>query len=496
MKILGIIPICLCTLIIAVSAKAQESDLRRFDTPYVTIEWQFGLAGKIFGSDRYDLMQDFTNPVSFLITNHRNSLLEGELVVGLHLRPKLVVALPLRPGMVQRTEKQIQLSKATIAVGPGSTKRISLPTSDQTQRHRNSPSFITGEAEASFTESASGRLLWRRSKAYVVDEMARGKLRCLIIGDPTRIPTFNASPFQGNWGSQSLPSPRERQVDYLRIDPWQAPDSFPNLAAINAVVLSPELNANALTLAQHRALAEYVANSGIVVLPVESADGWREKIFTESKRLPFSLAETENDNLFLYGNGKVLALEMPVTNGLGPSEEGQQMYDLMDLHPEPPLAIKLKEQYWTGDLGPNAAKSAMMVAGIFGIYTIVSLCCLYLFRRMRRAALIRALIVMIALFSTGAVGTGVYVGAIPGDVEWISLTEVCQGGGAIQHGRFHFNSAGSRNQEFAVEPAETLLQQNSHAIERHNYYDDSEILERGTFVRLELCGEARAFREI
>ncbi|MCB1095936.1 MAG: hypothetical protein KDN22_10210 [Verrucomicrobiae bacterium] len=447
MKIVCSIVCAVSALAFAGSLSAQEAD-RTFDTPDVTIEWQFGLAGKIYGSDREDIRQGFANHVSFLITNHRDSVLEGVIDVGIRLQQM----------------KMAKPAHEPVDIGPGSTKRFSfyLETSNDGGRPWggwNTPSFAAqgGEVEVSLNEASSGRLLWRRSEGYAVEEMMYASpLRCLVIGKSNRVPMYRvALPSPGN--QQGPIGLGDRSIEFKEIAPWQSPDHFPCLAPFNAVVLSPDIEPDALTVAQQRALAEYVVNSGILVLPTETVDSWRESIFTDTRRLPFALKETTTTDLFLYGNGKVFALKMPAVGNPDAASE-RQLYDLIDTHPHPPLALTENPERWSSDLGINATKSAMTVAGFLGLYGVISIACLYFFRRIRRPALIRAVIVMIALFSVGSVGMGLYLRVIPGDVEWSTLTEACVGGGAIQHGKFHFISAGNRNQTFEVTPAETLLQ--------------------------------------
>ncbi|MEZ5330169.1 MAG: hypothetical protein R3F19_34415 [Verrucomicrobiales bacterium] len=79
------------------------------------------------------------------------------------------------------------------------------------------------------------------------------------------------------------------------------------------------------------------------------------------------------------------------------------------------------------------------------------------FRRMRRPALIRAVIVMIALFSVGSVGMGLYLRVIPGDVSGQHIRRSLRRRGRDSTLETFSFSAGNRNQTFEVTPAETLL---------------------------------------
>ncbi|MEZ5330168.1 MAG: hypothetical protein R3F19_34410 [Verrucomicrobiales bacterium] len=54
----------------------------------------------------------------------------------------------------------------------------------------------------------------------------------------------------------------------------------------------PDIEPDALTVAQQRALAECVVNSGILVLPTETVDSWRESIFTDAGGYPSSKTTT------------------------------------------------------------------------------------------------------------------------------------------------------------------------------------------------------------
>ncbi|MDA0810781.1 MAG: hypothetical protein O3C21_00090, partial [Verrucomicrobia bacterium] len=391
-SLINLVYLAVFAVIFAVPLSAQEPDLPTFDSPDVTIEWQFGLAGRIYGSDREDLRRDFANHVSFLITNHRDTIMEGVIDVGI-----LSEHTPIT-----------NLTHESVAIGPGSTKRFSFSLSDSPfWGSWNSPSFTAqpgAGVKASFKEAQSNRLLWQRSELYVVEEMRyASQLRCLVIGNPRRVPVHSPPLLprlpQGSQQGNAL-ALGERSLEFQQISPWQAPDSFPCLAPFNAVVLSPDIEPDAFTAAQQRALAEYVVNSGVLVLPTETADGWREAIFSNNKRLPFSLKETADGDLFLYGNGKVSTLRMPAV-GTQDAVSARQLYDLIDRHLEPPLAMKLDRQFRSSQLGTHATESAMIVAGFLGLYGVISVGALYFFRRMRRLALIRAVIVMIALFSTG-----------------------------------------------------------------------------------------------
>lgn len=436
---------------------AQDFDERSFDSPELTIEWQFGLGGKIFGSGNSDISPNFSNQASFKITNHSNALINGYLAINL---------------IPQGQDKQLEpnhraLSQTPVDIGPGTTKRFSFYLNQDRESAWNASWFYIRDipgVEATFTDAATDTLLWRRADEYVVEEMSNTNLlRCLMIGSTKQAPTVNIAP-----GNTEILAPRQRPLDYTAIDPWQAADSFPIYAPMDAIVLSPEIDQQSLTLSQKRALAEYVVNHGILAIPSETADAWIEQLFANQQQPPFTLKQTADADLFLYGHGKVIILKMPQP-GTSDTSSAWKLYDLIDQRLAAPLPWNADEAYWSNDLGANSTESAIYAAGFLSFYTLFGLVSLYLFRKSGRRKLIRCMLALVAVFSAGSVSLGVYLKSLPGDVEWGSHTEVCASGGAVQYGQFHLISAGGNNQNLQVTPPSTLLQP---VVDQQYHYGD------------------------
>jgi hypothetical protein len=455
----------------------QDPSLVPIETPGTAVEWQFGLGGTVFSPARSDgrmaASSGGANHTAFRITNDRETVLSGILEIE-----------------IMTQHRKVKVLREKVEIGPGSTKRLSFALTDEVLLFQHdAPRFAAGRL---LVENPDGppTVLWQfgdefqfhyeRSVSWVSYQGVEA-LPVLVVGDASIDPavTFNNGSIQ-----QLRPRLGDRPLQIIRADPWAMPDWYPCLATVRGVVLSDNLDGNQFTRAQERAIAGYVASGGVLIVG-PAVEGWPDRLFRHG---PLPLVPVPGEASRWYcGTGVVEKVKLSgLVANLPDDAEQQQIQKRIDAHPEYPMMNRLSRRSYSGELGVNGWKTVTVLAGFLTLYALISGPALLMFRRLRHKVVIRIVLCVIAAFSGLSVMLGLFVRAASGDYEWVTLTEIGTGGGAIQHGQYHLISAGSRKQLFKLSDPDALLVPAMTPM--HGYYDFDE----ATGERLVLTGrEAR-----
>jgi hypothetical protein len=305
----------------------------------------------------WDGTVDQTTPVpfSFLISNHSDDVIEGQLVLTDPLNGK-------------------ELVLGEIFIGPNSVRRFS------------SIQAIPDWYQCVATFSNDDRIFWRRELAITTGKDFSEDLNYLLfVDDGNRMlqwPVDESS--AGSSSSRFVPKTGHgRAVEPLAVKSWQVPQHPGPLTVAQAIVFSETANPDMLNQAQWDAIATWMCLGGTVFVSEKST----EVIGRLKKAAPLIVQPAVIlDQLSVHrcGRGSVREYSGPLfsaddTNAprlIAEAAARLSRYNLLTM---------IDETRWSWWESQNADRTRMLVIAVFGIYTLMSgVVTLLLFRLNRR----------------------------------------------------------------------------------------------------------------
>ncbi len=365
-------------------------------------------------------------PVSFLLQNYSNRIIEGRLTLS---------------DPANRTE--IVIGEVTLA--PNSTRRFATIRS-----------FDDDWFEC-FAALKSGRdVLWRRELSIATGSFEKNSNYALFIDESGRRPLFKQPkpaavtvPVVNPFGEELrvLSEEQGRPVKNLSVTSWQLPDHPGPLMAVQSVIFPEATDARLITLQQWSALARWLCQGGHIFLHAES-----KAVFEElSKAAPLSYEATETNGSFRttrIGLGTIHQYQQPMMGSAGAVVRDGMRSKIARLNKTQMLMLADSIQYTPDETG-QAQVTRVYVIGFFGLFTFLSGVMSLLLMRLskRKMAVYFTSVIVGASVSAGVLGA--WLRMSPGDLTWVSVTQV-GAGGAVQIARVDVQSAGSRSNQVAV----------------------------------------------
>jgi len=424
---------CTCLLTFAIPTAHAQVAAAPASTDYPGLDIQ-----AVLGWDGFIDARTPT-PISFLISNNSQDVLEGTLV--------------LREPNTFRT-----LVLENLTVGPGSKRQFGsvIHLADWEQ------------CEASW-EGARG-VLWTRPISLIgLRQYAADKAALLYVEEGGRSLKFNTPEGQpvlnGTLPGDFIPpGGYGQQVTPLSIPPWQLPVHPGPLTVLRGLVLADTLKPESLNDAQWNALGRWVCMGGLVFVSQNST--------RLSERL-LQACPLRNDGppsdaaRMLIGAGSLYRLPGP--EGTDNEQQLQQVAQIVALEPGrvlPGACRTLELEDWSA---PASEVTLSRVLSVLLIYAALSSLTLIMFRSTRRWILIWTTSV-VALASLGAVAAGVSVRLSRGDMTCTVFSEP-GAGGIVETAVLKLNSAGGSSFRTALTGQMPDIQINHDEPDRrYNYY--------------------------
>ena len=432
------------------SAKAQSAandEQRQPDFPGLDIQAVVGWDGRV--------EVDAPVPVSFLISNQSNEVLEGRLILS---EPE--------------TEREINLGD--VFVGPGSVRRFSsvLSLSDW------------NDCVATYTDGS--RDFWTRRLPLMTGKDFSEDVNYLLFvddgGRALQLPVAETSAAPGSQQSAtSAPEPAVaaedrfrprfgfgRSVQPVSVKSWQIPQHPGPLTIAQAMLFSETAKVDMLNDPQWDAIGRWVCLGGTVFVH----DSSKEVLERLRKAAPLrSLpAVLQNEHqVYRCGIGSI----REYSGGLFSTDDSQAIQKLLDASSQLSRysVLSIPDQLPEAYVGTsNANFTRMMVLAVFSIYLLFSgVVALLMFRSNRRRVMTYTVsVVTIACLAAALLGS--YLRNSRGDLHWQSVL-VGSPGGAVQVAQIQVQSAGGRNTQVAVRGKNTDLQLlRKKSTDRSNYY--------------------------
>ena len=428
----------LVVIVAALPARAQEDDGR---IPRNTN----GLIVEVCAGWDNIVDRSLPVPISFLLTNSTDALIEGTV----HLTSAL-------------DGKDVYLGEVTL--GPQGIRRFATIRKLVPRAPGRRARADDGWQEV-FAESRSGdKVLWRREIATSsANGFSTNQNFVLLVDDSGRrlIAGSNKEKTAGDLVSDAV-SQRStaaltgRPVASLNMKTWQIPDHPAPLACVQAIVFPEASPAKNINKAQWRSIAEWVCEGGTVFVHAGSDDVI--SALTTASPLSFELAEAnESRPVRRIGLGQILEYEDNLFSSAGAATrqriseqvallEGSTIRDLVD-------GIRVNNP----DYQTRAQLNRVYVASLFGFYTLfIGFFALFLFRLSKRKVMIYTVFVVAAAsISAGVLGGILRVSQ--GDLKWGSVT-YAGAGGFVQLARINIQSSGGSNEDVAVKGERPDLQ--------------------------------------
>jgi len=439
------LPFCLLRLLVAitfavlvgpldVSAQTSPTNNNRAQVDFAGLDIQ-AIAG-------WDGTVDQTTPIplSFLISNFSDNVIEGQLILTDPLNGK-----------------EVRLGE--IFIGPNSVRRFS------------SIQAMPDWYQCVATFSHEDRILWRRELAITTGkDFSEDVNYLLFVDDGNRMLQWPADETTAEASSSRfVPKPgRGRGVQPLAVRSWQVPQHPGPLTVAQAMVFSETARLETLNDAQWDAIARWICLGGTVFVSEKST----EVIERLKKATPLIVQPAMNiDQLSVHrcGNGSLREYSGPLFSASDTTaprliaEAASQLsrYNQMTMIDESSL------NWWDSQ---NADKTRMLVIAVFGIYTLLSGVVTLLLSRLsrRRIAAYTGTVVLAACVA--AVVLGGLLRSSDGDLRWVTITQAGPGG-VVQLAKIDVQSAGGRNSQVAVRGTKPDLQLvESDTINPRRYY--------------------------
>ena len=394
-------------------------------------------------------------PVSFLISNQSNEVLEGQLILS---EPE--------------TEREINLGD--VFVGPGSVRRFSsvLALSDW------------NDCVATYTDGSTD--FWTRQLPLMTGKDFSEDVNYLLFvddgGRALQLPVTETSVAPGSQQSATSAPESEgsvgdrftprlgfgRSVQPVSAKSWQVPQHPGPLTVAQAMLFSETAKVDMLNDPQWDAIGRWVCLGGTVFVH----DSSKEVLERLKKAAPLrSLPAVLQDELQVYRCGVGSIREY--SGGLFSKDDSQTVQKLLDASSQLSRysVLSIPDQLPRAYVGTsNANYTRLMVLAVFSIYLLFSgVVALLMFRSNRRRVMTYTVsVVTIACMAAGLLGS--YLRNSRGDLHWQSVI-VGGSGGAVQVAQIQLQSAGGRNTQVAVRGKETDLQLlRKKSTDRSDYY--------------------------
>lgn len=379
------------------------------DTPGLLIESAAGWDGTVDTS--------VPVPISFLIKNSSERVIEGRMTLSDRIRGHTV-------------------SLGDVFVSPQSTKRMS------------SIQAMSRWDECIATLEGDGRILWRRELTLASGNAFQSEFNFALFIDRQRklqLPNSAGSGAVVEGAVTPVTGENGRPIRSLAVRPWQVPDHAGPLHVAQAIVFSESAVRTDLTPTQWRAVASWMCQGGTIFVYKDS-DEVIEQLTRSAPLdvlLPFDL---DSFQVRRSGLGAIYEYAEPLSSTAGikiAGQIGEAVSRMTKNHNNTQVAEVY--QYDQGQADINR----VLVLAFFGFYTLVSgLVTLMLFRVSQRKLTTYIAVVVVGA-SALAVVLGGYLRVSSGDLEWVTVTELGDGG-AVQRARIDVQSSGGRGQRVAV----------------------------------------------
>jgi hypothetical protein len=424
---------CTCMLMLPLPAGHAQVTVTaaKTDYPGLDIQAEFGWDGCIDART--------PTPISFLISNNSQDVLEGTLV--------------LREPNTFRT-----LVLQNLTVGPGSIRQF------------GSIIHLTDWEQCEASWEGPRGILWTRPLSLIgLRQYAPDKAALLYVeegGRSLKFPTPTGVPVSaGTLPGDFVPaSGIGQQVTPISIPPWQLPVHPGPLTVLRGLVLADTLKPESLNDAQWNALARWLCMGGLVFVS-QNSERLSDRLL-EACPLRADGPPTDSPRL-LVGAGCLYRLPGP--QGTADEQQLQHVAEIVSLEPGrvlPEICRSLEQEDWSA---PASEVTLVRVMSVLLIYAALSSLTLLMFRSTRRWILIWTTGV-VALACLGAIAAGISVRMSRGDMVWAVIAEP-GAGGIVETAVLKLNSAGGSNFRTALTGRMPDLQINhAEPDRRFNYY--------------------------
>ena len=440
----------------AMGQSAVKVDERQPDFPGLDIQAVVGWDGRV--------EMEAPVPISFLISNQSNEVLEGQLILR---EPE--------------TEREINLGD--VFVGPGSVRRFSsvLALSDW------------NDCVATYTDGSTD--FWTRRLPlmtgkdfsedvnYLLFVDDGGRALQLPVADTSDAPGSQPSPTSARQPAGSVEDrfiPRlgfGRSVQPVSVKSWQIPQHPGPLTVAQAMLFSETAKVDMLNDPQWDAIGRWMCLGGTVFVHESSKEVVdRLKKAAPLRSLPTIVVDEHEvtrcgSGSFREYSGRLLtAADSQGLQALLEASSQLSRYSVLSIPDQLPRA-------YVGT--SNANYTRLMVLAVFSIYLLFSgVVALLMFRSNRRRVMTYTVSV-VAIACLAAVLLGSYLRSSRGDLHWQSVI-VGSSGGAVQVAQIQLQSAGGRNTQVAVRGKQTDLQLlRKKSTDRSDYYSRFAIYNSG-----------------
>jgi hypothetical protein len=422
MAVSRIILILLLALVCSSVATAQpDGSQKDIDSPGLVIDAIAGWDGTV---DRRTPI-----PVSFLIRNDSDRIIEGDLRLSDPVNGHEVVL-------------------GEIVVAPGSSRRFS---SIQAM-----PNWFSCFASLTVKK----QVLWRRELPLTTGQEFHANLNFALFIDNSgrRLQFTGAISDAVAFAASNNPVAEEqgRPVRCLTVKSWQVPNHPGPLVVAQAIVFPEGGDVADLNPVQWQAVAEWMCQGGLVFVHQES----REICDRLIDAAPLDAdAEVPRDQFVARrcGLGVLCKYRQPLFSSDG-TESRQSIGETIARLTKRHVSTLLDSAFLINRVEGRAEWNRLLVIAFFGCYTLFFAVATFLLFRLsqRRIGACTLIVVIGAAILAGLLGG--YLRLSRGDLRWITVTETCGTGGGVQTGWIEVQSAGGRNTNVAIQGERAGLQ--------------------------------------
>lgn len=435
--------IALLALALSSSAMAQPDQQKvDVDSPGLVIEAIAGWDGTVD--------QSTPIPVSFLISNYSDRIIEGHFTLSGSLNGHGVAL-------------------GEVVISPGATRRFS------------SIQALTDWHQCFATLSDGKKVLWRRELALNTGNQFLANLNYVLFIDKgerkLQLPGALSDTATVATTDFTVAGKQGRPIRCLAVKPWQVPNHPGPLVVAQAMVFPAGAAVADLNRAQWRAVAKWICQGGTLFVHDKS----REIIgrLTDSAPLRGDTPVQSGEFVVRHiGLGAIYEYPRQLFSSEGGKTRqriAETTADLTKHHIS--TLVDLQNLYRSG--GGRADMNRILVVAFFGFYTLFSgIVALLLFRRSQRMIATYTLTVVIATSVLSGL-LGGFLRFSQGDLRWITVTQA-GAGGVVQVGKLDVQSAGARNTRVAVKGEHADLQYIRRS--RHHYYWNRQQIDYSPFT--------------
>lgn len=405
MSLFALLALVLSSKAIAQSVISEEA----VDSPGLVIE-------AIAGWDD-TISQSMPIPVSFLIGNYSDRMIEGQLTLSDPMNGYEVVL-------------------GEIVVSPGGTRRFSSI--------QNLSDWFLCVA----TLHDGGRVLWRRELALQTSREFSPSINfALFVDNSGRNLHLPGAVSGAAMAETPIAGVQGRPIRCLSAKAWQVPNHPGPLVVIKAMIFPERAEEADLNRVQWRAVADWMCQGGAVFVHKESRKIIKRLI--DSAPLDHEPpAQSGEFQVRRVGLGAIYEYARPLFASEGKAERQQIARTIAMLTGSQIRALIDSGRLHRREAG-RAEVNRMLVVAFFGGYMLLSgVVALLLFRLSRRWITIYTFTVVVgASVFSGLLGG--YLRLSRGDLHWMTVTQAAAGG-LVQYGRLDVQSAGGRNTQVAI----------------------------------------------